>query len=249
MVSDKAKLKLINGEVLYGAISPTNDATICEYLGFAGLDFYMMDGEHGPIDVSSAIEMIRACELAGIAPWARIRSVDEKLILQYLDAGIVGIMMPSIVNLKQVHDLVNAVKYPPMGKRGLGPVRSADYLAGKFNQLDYINHANHSTLVFPQMEDIACMDFMEEMVKTPGVDGIIIGPRDLAMSMGFFDGPNHPEVKAIIDQVFEITRQAGKIVGTVAGTKEQAAGIIQNGGQIILNSVQGLLTSAVKAFK
>jgi 4-hydroxy-2-oxoheptanedioate aldolase len=249
MVSENAKLRLKNGEVLYGAISPTTDATICEYLGYAGLDFYMIDGEHGPIDVSSVIDQIRACELANISPWARIRSVDEKLILQYLDAGIVGIMMPSIIDIKQVYDLVNAVKYPPMGRRGLGPVRAADYLAGKLNQLEYITHANNATLVFPQMEDIACLDFLEEMVNIQGVDGIIIGPRDLAMSMGYYDGPNHPEVKAVIDKVFDITKRAGKIIGTVAGNKDQASSIIQSGGQIILNSVQGLLNAGVKSFK
>jgi len=248
MISDKAKKKLELGGVLYGAISPTLDPTICEYLGIAGLDFYMIDGEHGPLDVANAIDMIRACELYGISPWSRIRAVDEKLILQYLDAGIVGVMMPSITNLQQVHDLVNAIKYPPIGKRGLGPIRAGDYLAGSKNQLEYITYANKSTLVFPQMEDIACMDFLEDMLNVNGVDGIIIGPRDLAMSMGFFDGPAHSEVKEVIDEVFKRTKKAGKIIGTVAGNKDQAEILVQKGAQIILNSVQGLLTSAVRGF-
>lgn len=249
MISSKAKDKLKNGSILYGAISPTSDPTICEYLGWAGLDFYMIDGEHGPIDVSQAVDMIRACENTGISPWARIRAVDEKIILQYMDAGIVGVMMPGIVKLSQVKELVNAIKYPPFGKRGLGPVRSADYLAGTMNQLQYIEYANQNTLVFPQMEDIVCMDFLDDMVNMEGVDGIIIGPRDLAMSMGYYDGPNHPEVKEIIETVFAKTKAAGKVIGTVAATKEQADGLIQNGAQIILNSVQGLITSGVKGFK
>lgn len=247
MISNKAKDKLLKGDVMYGVISPTTDPTICEYLGWAGLDFYMIDGEHGPIDVSQAIDMIRACENVGISPWARIRSVDEKLILQYLDAGIVGVMMPGIVSISQVKYLVNAVKYPPIGKRGLGPVRAADYFAGPMNQLQYIEHANKTTMVFPQMEDIVCMDFLDDMIRMDGVDGIIIGPRDLAMSMGYYDGPNHPEVKAIIDTVFEKTKKAGKIIGTVAGTREQATAPIENGAQIILNSVQGLLNAGVKS--
>jgi 4-hydroxy-2-oxoheptanedioate aldolase len=248
VISDSAKNKLLQGGVLYGAISPTADPTICEYLGLAGLDFYMIDGEHGALNAAEALNMIRACELVGISPWARIRSVDEKLILQYMDAGIVGVMMPSITSLNQVTQLVNAIKYPPLGNRGLGPVRASDYLAGSKNQLQYIEYANHSTLVFPQMEDIVCLDFLDEMLTNPCVDGIIIGPRDLAMSMGFFDGPNHPEVKEVIDRVFEKTIHAKKIIGTVAGNKEQADALIQKGAQIILNSVQGLLTTAVKSF-
>jgi 4-hydroxy-2-oxoheptanedioate aldolase len=248
MISDKARNKLVNGNVLYGAISPTTDATICEYLGLAGLDFYMIDGEHGPIDVGDAIHMIRSCELVGISPWARIRSVDEKLILQYMDAGIVGVMMPGITNINQVIDLVNAIKYPPLGKRGLGPVRAGDYLAGTKNQLQYIEYSNQSTLVFPQFEDIVCLEFLDDILQMPGVDGIIIGPRDLAMSMGFYDGPAHPEVSEVVDQIFKKTKSAGKIIGTVAGNKEQADALILKGAQIILNSVQGLLTQAVKSF-
>lgn len=248
MISDKAKQKLQAGGVLYGAISPGSDPTICEYLGYAGLDFYMIDGEHGPLTVSDAIHLIRACENAGISPWARIRSVDEKLILQYLDAGVSGVMMPSILNLEQVHQLVEYSKYPPLGKRGLGPVRAGDYLAGSLSQLAYIQHANQATLLFPQMEDIACLAILDDILRLESIDGIIIGPRDLAMSMGFYDGPAHPEVKAVIDQVFQKTLAAGKIVGTVAGNKEQAEALVQKGARIILNSVQGLLSAGVKGF-
>lgn len=249
MISNKAKKKLLDGEVLYGAISPTCDPVVCEYLGLAGLDFYMIDGEHGPIDASNAINMIRACELAGISPWARIRSVDKKLILQFMDAGVVGVMMPDINKVEQVVELVNAVKYPPLGKRGLGPVRSADYLAGGKSQEDYIHFANETTLVFPQVEDIACLEILEDILNVEGVDGVIIGPRDLALSMGYYDGPAHPEVKEVIEKVFDATKRVGKIVGTVAATKDQADGLVAKGAQIILNSVQGLLTNAVKAFK
>lgn len=249
MISNKAKKKLLEGGVLYGAISPTTDPVVCEYLGLAGLDFYMIDGEHGPIGVSDAIHMIRACELVGISPWARIRSVDKKLILQFMDAGVVGVMMPDINKVEQVVELVNAVKYPPLGKRGLGPVRSADYLTGGKSQEEYIHFANETTLVFPQVEDIACLDILDDILNVEGVDGVIIGPRDLALSMGYYDGPAHPEVKEVIEKVFDTTKRAGKVVGTVAATKDQADSLIAKGAQIILNSVQGLLTNAIKGFK
>ncbi len=249
MISDRFKNKLQTGEVLYGVISPTTDPTVCEYLGLAGLDFYMIDGEHGPITVSDAVGMIRACESAGIAPWARIRDIDEKLILQYLDAGVTAVMMPGIARIEQVERLVNAIKYPPIGKRGLGPVRASDYMAGAKKQLEYIQYANETILIFPQMEDIACMDILEDILKMDSINGIIVGPRDLAMSMGFYDGPGHQEVQSVIDTVFRKTIEAGKVVGSVAGNKEQAAVLIGKGAKIILNSVQGLLTHAVAQFK
>lgn len=248
MIAETAKAKLRNGEILYGVISPTTDPTICEYLALAGLDFYMMDGEHGPINADNAIQMIRACENSGIAPWARVRSVDEKLLLQFLDAGISGVMMPSITRMEQVFELIQFTKYPPIGKRGLGPVRAADYMAGRLSQQEYIRYANENTLLFPQMEDIACLDILDEMLALPEIDGVIIGPRDLAMSMGFLDGPGHPEVAKVMDEVFAKAKAAGKVAGTVAGNKAQAEELIRRGARILLNSVQGLLSAGVKSF-
>ena len=84
--------------------------------------------------------------------------------------------------------------------------------------------------------------------KVKGVDGFIIGPRDLAMSMGFYDGPAHPEVGKVIDEIIATILEAGKIIGTVAGTAEQAKTLTDKGVTIILNSVQGLLATAVKGF-
>ncbi len=233
---------------MLGVISPTTDPTLCEYIGLAGFDFYMIDGEHGPISITEAIHMIRACEVAKIPCFARIRSIDEKLILQYMDAGIVGVMMPGIQTASHVQALVDAVKYPPLGKRGLGPVRAGDYLAGKLGQQAYIEHANAHTLVLPQLEDIACLENLDQMLTVPGVDGFVIGPRDLAMSMGFYDGPNHPEVQAVIDQIRERVLAAGKHIGTVAGTAGQARTLIGQGFTLILNSAQGLLMKAGKDF-
>lgn len=80
------------------------------------------------------------------------------------------------------------------------------------------------------------------------MDGFIIGPRDLALSMGFFDGPMHPEVTTIIDHAIKTVCEAGKYVGTVAATADQAKQLSDKGVQLLLNSVQGLLTSSVKGF-
>ncbi len=248
MIQTTAKDKLRAGEPLLGIISPTTDPTLCEYFGFMGMDFYMIDGEHGPISLTEVIHMVRACEVAQIPCLARIRSIDEKLILQYLDAGVSGVMMPGIQTADHVRTLVDAIKYPPLGKRGLGPVRAGDYLAGNLSQPQYIEHANATTLVLPQIEDLACVENLAEMLTIEGVDGFIIGPRDLAMSMGFYDGPNHPEVKAVIDGIREQVLAAGKHIGTVAGTAEQARALLDQGFSIILNSTQGLLTQAGKAF-
>jgi 4-hydroxy-2-oxoheptanedioate aldolase len=247
MKENKLKTRLLAKKAAFGVISPTIDPTICEYIGLSGLDFYMIDAEHGAISPSDITNMIRACEAVGITPLARVGDLNEKLILQYIDAGVSGIMMPGVQTVDDCKRLVSAMKYPPLGNRGLGPVRSADYMM-KMPQVEYVAFANAQILVLPQIEDMEGVKNLKMMVNTEGVDGFIIGPRDLAMSMGFYDGPNHPEVNAVIEGIFETVLAAGKIIGTVAATNEQAQKLIDKGATIILNSVQGLLASSAKAF-
>lgn len=248
MLENKLRKRILDKKASYGVISPTTDPVICEYAGFSGLDFYIIDGEHGAITPAEAIHMIRACEASGITPLARIRSNEEKLILQFLDAGVMGVMMPGTDTPDDCRRLVAAVKYPPMGKRGLGPVRAADYMAGRLSQSAYVAYANEQTLVLPMIETEACLSNLHEMARIEGVDGFILGPRDLALSMGFLDGPGHPEVAAAIDRAMDIVCSAGKAFGTVAATADQAQALTAKGATILLNSVQGLLAQSAKAF-
>ncbi|MFZ4428641.1 MAG: HpcH/HpaI aldolase family protein [Saprospiraceae bacterium] len=248
MYDNRVKAKMRSGNPVYGVISPTTDPVICEYLGWAGLDFYMIDGEHGPIGPAEAANLVRACELSGTVPLARVRSLDEKLILQFLDAGVMGIMMPGVQTMADIESLVKAVRYPPIGNRGVGPVRAANYMMGPLNQKDYVALANREILILPQVEDLHAVENLREMAAHPEVDGFIIGPRDLAMSMGYLDGPNHPEVQEVIQEIFKVVLESGKLVGTVAGTADQARALVAKGATMILNSVQGLLSSGVNTF-
>lgn len=248
MIENKTKSKLKGGEAVYGVISPTTDPVITEICGLLGFDFYMIDGEHGAISPTDIPALVRACEVSGITPLARIRDVNPKLILQFFDAGIMGVMMPGIKTVDDIKELVKAVKYPPTGERGLGPVRAADYMLGKMSQKEYVEFANQQTLVLPQIEDVECIDNLDEMMKVEGIDGFIIGPRDLAMSMGYYDGPNHDAVKQTIQQIFDKVLKSNLALGTVAGTAEQAKELTGKGAKIILNSVSGLLAQASKEF-
>lgn len=248
MKENKLKSKIEAGQVGFGVISPTTDPVIAEYIGLSDFDFYMIDGEHGGISISDVTNIVRACELRNCTPLARIRSVDPKLILQYMDAGVMGVMMPTINTVDDVKILVDSIKYPPIGIRGLGPVRSSDYMQGPMSQLEYVNFSNEQTLVMPQIETLECVENLKEICQIDGVDGFIIGPRDLAMSMGYYDGPGHDEVKKKLDQIFSTILKAGKWFGTVAGTPEQATALMNKGASFILNSVQGLLKVRSKEF-
>ena len=90
------KQRIAAGRAGFGVISPTTDPIICEYIGLSGFDYYLIDAEHGGITASDITNLVRACELTGVTPLARVRSVDPKLILQFMDAGVMGVRMPTI---------------------------------------------------------------------------------------------------------------------------------------------------------
>ncbi|GAB3639568.1 HpcH/HpaI aldolase family protein [Spirosoma arcticum] len=248
MKQNIVKTRLLNAQPVLGVISNSIDPTVAELCGFSGLDFYMIDGEHSAVTVGQVQDIVRACEVSGITPLARVRSLDSSLILQYLDAGVMGLMMPGIKTADDADALVQAMLYPPMGSRNVGPARSADYLLGTMSQSEYVQFANEQVLVLPQIDHRDAVENLDEMLVVAGIDGFVISPRDLAMSMGYYDGPGHDEVKKTIGGVVEKIRKAGLIVGTTAATGDQAKALVDRGVLFCLNSFAGLLKSAAGDF-
>ena len=110
---NKTKRKLNQGELVCGVVSVVSEPIIAEIAGVAGFDFFMVDGEHGPITPAQAAHMVRACEAADITPLVRVGPKDAKLVLQYLNTGMMGVMMPGLETVAELEALVSAVKYPP----------------------------------------------------------------------------------------------------------------------------------------
>lgn len=245
---NKTKAKLQQGLPVFGVIGGNDDPMLAELIGLAGFDFYMVDAEHGALGPAQAVEIVRACESVDITPLARVGQKDAKLVLQYLDAGVAGIMMPGLKTAAEVRELVAAMKYPPLGKRGLGMGRANDYMIGPMPQADYLKFANEQTLVLPQFEEAELLEQLPEVVKVESVDGIVFGPRDLSLSMGFPDGPDHPEVQDVIHRAITIIRGAGLAVGITAGTAEAAQAEIARGAQFILNTVPTLIQRSAREF-
>src|SRR5262249_35793456 len=126
-------------------------------------------------------------------------------------------------------------------------IRAASYML-KQPQREYVAEANSQTLVLPQIEDVEALENLSEMVQVEGVDGFIVGPRDLAMSMGFTDGPQHPEVESAIDEVFRLVIGSGRVIGSVAANSNQAKALVARGAQLVLTSVAGLLSVSSSVF-
>ena len=245
---NKTKAKLKAGQPAFGVISTSDDPQLAELFGIAGFDYYMLDTEHGLLDPMQVMNVIRTCESTNMTPMIRIGSKDPKLVLQYLDAGMMGIMMPGLETVEEVKMLVDAVKYTPLGKRGLGFSRASGHMAYTSSAPEYINFSNEQTMVIIQFEDDKLLEVFPDLCAVKGLDACVVGPRDLSNNMGFADGPNHPEVQSAIDKAINITRNAGIIAGITAGTRADAEIQITRGAAMILAAAQSLVLAGSKGF-
>jgi len=241
---NQTKAKLKAGQPAFGVIATTDDPQLAELFGIAGFDYYMLDAEHGLLDPVQVVNVIRACESTNMTPMVRIGPKDPKLVLQYLDAGMMGIMMPGLETVEEVKMLVDAVKYAPAGKRGLGFSRAS----GHMPSADYINFSNEQTMVIIQFEDDRLLKIFPALCTVEGLDACIIGPRDLSLNMGFPDGPNHSAVQLVIDKAIRIMNETKIIAGITAGTRTDAENQIARGATLILAAAQSLVLAGSKSF-
>jgi 4-hydroxy-2-oxoheptanedioate aldolase len=248
MTANPVKTRLLNKQPVLGVLANSPDPTIAEVCGRAGLDFYMIDTEHGAITAAHLADIVRACEGTGMVPLARVSLDEPGLIRQCLDAGVMGIMAPGINTVAEAEALVRAVKYPPTGRRGLGNVRVAEFLQGAVGQGEYVQWANDNTLVLPQIETTEAIQNLADLCQVPGVDGFIVGPRDLSMSMGQYDGPGSNEVKRAIAGVVDTVLQSGLVIGTMASTGDQAKALTGRGVLLCMTTLPGLLKASVQEF-
>jgi 4-hydroxy-2-oxoheptanedioate aldolase len=245
---NRTRRKLQAGQPTYGVLSTSADPLLAELFGLAGFDYYMLDAEHGLMDAAQVVDVIRACERVYMTPMVRIGSKDPKIVLQYLDAGMMGVMMPGLETVAEVRMLIDAVKYPPMGKRGMGLTRASGYIVVGNEAVDYINFSNEQIMVIPQFEDAALIDRFEEMISQPGVDAVVIGPRDLSLNMGFPDGPGQPEVQEMIDRVVAICRKTNVAAGITAGSRADSAKQVARGATMILAIAQLVIAAGSREF-
>ncbi|HSB35365.1 MAG TPA: aldolase/citrate lyase family protein [Thermoanaerobaculia bacterium] len=248
MTPDPLNEKLKSREAVHGLLSPDADPALVEALGLLGFDLYILDTEHGTAGPREAEGVVRACEVVGMAPLVRPRSLDPKLILQFLDAGMAGVMLPGVRSADDVRELVAAVKYPPVGRRGIAPVRANRWLLASQSQDAWVARSNVETLVLPQVETREALERVDELAAVPGLDGFIVGPRDLSMALGYTDGPSHPEVEQAIDRVAAVARAHGLVAGTVAPSGARARELVRRGLTILLHSVTALLRNGAAAY-
>jgi len=186
------------------------DLAVTELMTQQGFDWLSIDMEHSAISVSQAQNLIRIIDLAGLAPLVRVGANHPLLIKQVMDAGAHGVIVPMVNTAQDAAAAVRAVKYPPIGERGVGLARAQGY-GLSFDH--YRKWVNAQSVVIVQIEHIAAINNLEEILKVLGIDASIIGPYDLSASLGYPGEFERPEVVAAIKHYRTVCDQLKKPSG------------------------------------
>jgi 4-hydroxy-2-oxoheptanedioate aldolase len=232
-MADRAALKrkLKAGEVVVGPFCIVPSLAMVEAAGQAGMDFLIIDTEHGPIDISTAENMCRAADAVGIAPIVRVGENHPWLILRALDIGSAGVQIPQINDLASAKAAVESAKYAPIGDRGLSIfTRAGDYgLLGA----RHTSKLNEEQMVIVHIEGTRGVKNLDEILTVDGIDVIFLGPYDLSQSLGIPGQVEDPRVEELMRGAARKAKAAGKVVGSYAKDTAMAKRLISMGVQYL----------------
>jgi len=208
------KRKLRNGETVMGIICNSGSPTLVEVLGYVGFDYVVIDTEHTPITLDEkAAHLIRAAEIGGLTPLIRVSTEDPTFIHKSLDMGAQGIFVALVNTREDARKIVEAVKYPPMGRRAFGPGRHLGRHRYGMDRKTYVDYWNRESMVMFLVETTEGVDNLDEIVTVPGIDVMGIGQGDLAVDLGA-PAPRfgNPDCVKAVEKLLELCKPRGIFV-------------------------------------
>lgn len=220
---------------LWLALGNTSTAEICFGAGF---DWAVIDAEHGPQTIPGIMAQLQvAAGYPRCHPVVRVQSPDTGAIKPVLDVGATTILVPMVETAAEAAAVVNACRYPPHGVRGVGGTRAARW--GRYP--NYLREANDQLCIIVQIETVTGLDNLDAICAVEGVDGIFIGPADLAASLGHIGDPAHPDIQSRIDAAFERIKELGKPSGTLVRNEDLARAYLERGVAFVAVGMDTLL--------
>lgn len=198
--------RLASGDFLVGTWLTLLDPSVPELLAGAGFDLLVADGEHGPVATSNLVQMLIATRAASVPVLYRVGANEPVRIMHALDAGASGVVIPQVRTVNDIERAVAWCRYPPLGRRGVAPRRASGY--GR-QTAEYMDRANELVTCCIQIETLEALEMLDTLLEVPGIDTILVGPNDLAASIGHTADIGHPDVEAAIAQVIERARAHG----------------------------------------
>jgi 4-hydroxy-2-oxoheptanedioate aldolase len=210
----------------------TGSPLVAEICAGAGLDLLLVDMEHSPNGLESVLAQLQAVAAYPVTPVVRVPSADVVTIKQVLDLGAQNLVVPMVSSAKQARAAVDAVRYPPRGRRGVG---SALARSARWTRVDgYLEQADQHVSLVVQVETVEGVAAVHEIAAVDGVDGVFVGPADLAASLGLLGQQGHPDVVAAVLHTVEAVRAAGKPVGVNAFDPALARSYVEAGASFVV---------------
>lgn len=228
-IKNPVKRKLKNGQKTIGGFLQMISPVSAEIMSQSGFDWLIVDLEHSPGDFANLQAQLQAMNGSGVVPFARAPWNDMVAIKRTLDTGVMGVLIPYVNTREEAEAAVAACKYPPAGVRGVaGSPRAAGYTR---NTMPYLTSANDEIVVMIAVETMEAVENLDEILAVEGLDGIFIGPVDLASSMGHLGDPAQPEVQKTIALIESKVLPSDKFLGTLAGNWDKATQCFEKGYQ------------------
>ncbi|MEM8813164.1 MAG: aldolase/citrate lyase family protein [Pseudomonadota bacterium] len=212
-----------------------------ETMAHQGWDSLTVDIQHGVVDYQVAVTMLTAISTTGTVPVTRVPWLDPAHLMKVLDAGAYGVICPMVNSREDAEQLVAYTRYPPEGTRSFGPIRGLLY-----GGADYPQHANDTVVVFAMIETREGLENLEDILSTPGLDAVYVGPSDLSLALGCrptFDDVDPPAAEAI-ELIAAKAKEHGKVAGIHNGTPETALKRIGMGFQFVTISSDARLMAS-----
>ncbi len=225
------KKKIARGDVQIGCWAGMADAYATEMTASAGFDWVLIDGEHAPNDLRSITRQLQVVQASPSHAVVRLPIGSDWMIKQVLDAGAQSLLIPMVESADQAREMVAACRYPPEGIRGVGAALAR---SSRFSAIpDYLQTANAQICLLVQVESKAAIAALDDILAVEGVDGVFIGPSDLAADMGYLGNPDAPEVRTVIADTLKRIRAAGKAAGILATSDEFIDASLADGANFV----------------
>ena len=216
-----------------------------EVMAHQGWDSCTIDMQHGVVDYVNALNMLQAISTTSVTPLARVNWNEPGQIMKILDAGCYGVICPMVSNRKEAENFVQACLYPSKGYRSFGPIRGLLYGGS-----DYAKHSDNEILKLAMIETKEALENLDEILDTPHLDGIYIGPADLSLAIGEepgFDKPENTVAYKEITRILEAAKKRSLFAGIHNGTAEYAKKMIEKGFNLVtVGSDQRFMSSGAK---
>ncbi|MBQ9662415.1 MAG: hypothetical protein IJV40_04600 [Oscillospiraceae bacterium] len=200
------------GKTTFGTFFELGGRGAMESLSRSGLDYVIIDTEHGCFSEETTADYILAAENGGLLPYVRIGDTRRPYVLRMLDIGARGLIIPNIRTVDQVRELVSHAKFPPLGNRGYCPNRTSGWGADEWSSdvFSYMETCNRRCKLIPQCETKEALEQIEEIAAIPGVDGIFVGPCDLSIALDIPLQFDNPILISAVERILKACQDNGK---------------------------------------